>query len=144
MDSFLLTNRHSKRRKNNMRNYIIVGIGGFIGAVSRYFIGTIPLKEGSAFPIKTFLINLIGSFFIGMIAALAAKHSSMNPKIILFLKVGFCGGFTTFSSFALETSELIEKNNLKIGLLYPILSITLGVLCVFAGETIVRVCFAQK
>lgn len=87
---------------------IVVGIGGFVGAVCRYLIGLLPLKEGSIFPIKTFAINIFGSFVIGIIAALAVKNSSLNPRFILFLKVGICGGFTTFSSFALETSMWLQ------------------------------------
>ena len=90
-----------------MIDCIVVGAGGFIGAVCRYLIGLIPLNEGGAFPVKTFLINIAGSFVIGIIAALALKNSALNPRAVLFLKVGICGGFTTFSSFALETGDLI-------------------------------------
>lgn len=115
-----------------------VGAGGFIGAVCRYLIGLIPLKEGYVFPIKTFIINIIGSFIIGVIAALAVKNNSLNPRMILFLKVGICGGFTTFSSFALETSDLIKSGNMGIALLYVISSIIVGVLAVFAGQEIIR------
>lgn len=117
---------------------MVVGAGGFIGAVCRYLIGLIPLKEGYVFPIKTFIINIIGSFIIGVIAALAVKNNSLNPRIILFLKVGICGGFTTFSSFALETSDLIKSGNMGIALLYVISSIIVGVLAVFAGQEIIR------
>lgn len=121
-----------------MLECIVVGIGGFIGAVCRYLIGLIPLKEAYTFPIKTFIINIIGSFIIGIIAALALKNSSLNPKAVLFLKVGFCGGFTTFSSFALETSNLMENGNIHIALLYVILSIVVGVIAVFAGQAIIK------
>ena len=71
-----------------MLECIAVGVGGFIGSICRYLIGLIPLKEGYVFPVKTFVINLCGSFLIGMIAALAAKHDSLSPKLILFLKAG--------------------------------------------------------
>lgn len=121
-----------------MFDCIIVGIGGFIGAVIRYLIGLIPLKDGSAFPIRTFLINVFGSFIIGIIAALAVKNNSFNPRVILFIKVGICGGFTTFSSFALETSNLMESGNISTALLYAILSIMVGLIAVFAGQEIVR------
>ncbi len=89
-----------------------------------------------AFPVKTFAINIIGSFFIGVIAALAMKNSGISLKAVLFLKVGLCGGFTTFSSFALETENLIKGGNPGIALLYCILSVALGVAAVFAGERI--------
>ena len=73
---------------------IVVGAGGFIGAVCRYLIGMIPLKEGCVFPIKTLMINITGCFIIGIVTALAMKSNSLNPRYILFLKVGVCGGFT--------------------------------------------------
>lgn len=116
----------------------VVGMGGFIGAVFRYFIGLIPVKEGCVFPVKTFVINILGSFIIGMIAALAMKNHSLNPRIVLFLKVGICGGFTTFSSFALETSDLMKNGNMGIALLYAILSIIFGVIAVFTGQAVIR------
>lgn len=115
---------------------IVVGTGGFIGAVCRYLIGLIPLKESCAFPIKTFVINIAGSFLIGIIAALAMKTNSLNPRIVLFLKVGICGGFTTFSSFALETGELMQNGNWKLAVIYAVLSMAVGVIAVFAGQRI--------
>ena len=79
------------------------------------------------------MINIIGSFLIGLIAAAAAKNGSLNPRIILFLKVGICGGFTTFSSFALETGDLVKNGNVGIAVLYAVLSMVLGVAAVFGG-----------
>ncbi len=117
---------------------IAVGAGGFIGAVCRYLIGLIPLREGNVFPAKTFFINVLGCFIIGIIAALAAKNTSLNPRLVLFLKVGICGGFTTFSSFALETGELLKGGNMGMALLYAGLSAAVGVTAVFAGQMIVR------
>lgn len=120
-----------------MLECLIVGAGGFIGAVCRYLIGLIPLREGAVFPFKTFAINILGCFIIGIIAALAVKNNSLSPRIILFLKVGICGGFTTFSSFALESSDLIKSGNAFIALLYIILSIAVGVIAVFAGQKLI-------
>ena len=124
-----------------MIDCIVVGIGGFIGAVCRYLIGLILIKEGCIFPIRTFMINILGSFIIGIIAALAVKNNSLNPKIILFLKVGICGGFTTFSSFALETSDLMKSGKVSVAVLYAVLSITVGVVAVIMGEEIVKKIF---
>lgn len=117
---------------------MVVGAGGFIGAVLRYVIGLIPLREGGVFPVKTFLINILGSFVIGMIAALALKNDSCNPRTVLFLKVGICGGFTTFSSFALETGDLLREGNGRAALLYAVLSVSAGVIAVFAGQKLIR------
>ena len=124
-----------------MLDCIVVGIGGFAGSVCRYLIGLIPVTGKSVtgksgFPVKTFLINIIGSFLIGLIAAAAAKNGSLNPRIILFLKVGICGGFTTFSSFALETGDLVKNGNVGIAVLYAVLSMVLGVAAVFGGEAV--------
>ena len=112
---------------------IIVGLGGFLGAVSRYLIGLIPISPESGFPVKTFFINVLGAFGIGIVAALAAKNS-LNPKLVLFLKVGLCGGFTTFSSFALETDQLIAKGQWMTALLYVLLSVSAGVSAVFLAQ----------
>lgn len=116
---------------------IVVGAGGLIGAVCRYFIGMIPLKEGCAFPVKTLMINIAGSFLIGIVAAMAMKTDFLNPRTILFLKVGICGGFTTFSSFALEAADLMNDGKIHLAVIYTVLSVTLGILAVFAGQTVV-------
>ena len=117
-------------------NIIIVGFGG---AICRYLITLLPVHPENGFPIKTFMINVIGSFIIGLVAALAARNAmnAMSPKAVLFLKVGICGGFTTFSSFALETEGLLEKGSTGIAMLYVILSLVCGVLAVFAAERLI-------
>ena len=120
-----------------MMDCIVVGVGGFVGAVCRYLIGMIPLKEGCTFPIKTFMINIAGSFLIGIVAALAMRTESLDSRTVLFLKVGICGGFTTFSSFALETTDLMKNGKMHLAVIYTVLSVTLGVLAVFAGQGIV-------
>lgn len=82
-----------------MLNCVIVGLGGFIGAVLRYLISLIPIKNPDSFPINTFIINILGALIIGIIAFTAAKNQNLDAKLILFLKVGICGGFTTFPPF---------------------------------------------
>lgn len=119
---------------------LIVGAGGFIGSVCRYLIGLIPLKEGTVFPVKTFIINVTGCFLIGLIAAAASRAGWINPKTELFLKTGICGGFTTFSSFALETGSLVENGNTGMALMYILFSVAAGIAAVFAGQAAVRFC----
>lgn len=121
-----------------MLNIFFVGLGGFIGAVLRYLIGLIPIDNPSGFPVLTLIINISGAFFIGIIAAFAAKYTYIDPKLVLFLKTGICGGFTTFSTFSLETVDLFKIGSIAAGILYIILSVTLCVLAVFAGQFIVK------
>ena len=113
---------------------LAVGVGGFIGAVLRYLIGLIPVKEATVFPVKTFLINILGCLSIGLIVVLASKNTNINPKWILFLKVGVCGGFTTFSTFALETTDLIKNGHIGIAFLYALLSMIVGCMAIFGVE----------
>ena len=115
-------------------NCLLVGLGGFFGAALRYGIGLVPVKEACRFPVKTFLINLLGCFAIGILAALAAKNERLDPKLLLFLKVGLCGGFTTFSSFALESSELLQSGHTGLALAYVLGSTILGVGFVLAAQ----------
>ena len=71
---------------------LVVGAGGFVGAVLRYLVGLLDMNPESGFPIKTFFINIAGAFLIGVVAALASREA-LNPRTVLFLKVGICGGF---------------------------------------------------
>ena len=120
-----------------MLNCLIVTLGGGIGACLRYLIGLIPLKEPLTFPIKTLFINLLGCFVIGLIATLATKTTSLSPRTILFIKTGLCGGFTTFSTFALETETLIRNGHIGLAILYVALSVIAGVALTFVGQLIV-------
>ncbi len=117
-----------------MLNIIAVGLGGFVGAVCRYLIGLIPVNETMSFPIKTFGINVIGCIIIAVIAVVSARNSSMNPHMLLFLKVGLCGGFTTYSTFALETVELMKSGNTFIAFTYVLGSVLVGIGAIFAVE----------
>ena len=120
-----------------MMNCLIVALGGGLGACARYLIGLVPLKEPFVFPIKTLFINLLGCFVIGLIAAIAAKNTSLSPRTVLFIKTGLCGGFTTFSTFALETETLIKTGHIGLAILYVALSVIVGVGLAFTGHLIV-------
>lgn len=115
-----------------MSDCLLIGAGGALGAILRYLIGLLPVSPSNGFPVKTFLINIAGAFVIGAVAALAAKNA-INPKLVTFLKVGVCGGFTTFSSFALETEQLMEKGQGGAALAYVAASIVCGVAAVFVA-----------
>ena len=121
-----------------MAECLFVGIGGFIGSVCRYLIGLIPLSPSNGFPVKTLVINVAGAFAIGLIAAAAAKNADISPRIVLLLKTGICGGFTTFSTFALEISDLIRGVSWAAAAAYMLLSLILGVAAVFAAEALMH------
>ena len=114
-----------------MLNCVIVGLGGFIGAVLRYLISLIPIKNPDSFPINTFIINILGALIIGIIAFTAAKNQNLDAKLILFLKVGICGGFTTFSTFTNESLLMLRTGQLLPLALYAGGSLVLG-LCAAA------------
>ena len=117
-----------------MLSILAVGAGGFVGAVCRYLIGLVPINETLVFPIKTFLINVVGCMVIGLIATVTSKNSSWNPQVVLFMKVGLCGGFTTFSTFALETTDLLKNGHSMVAFLYVLSSVLVGVGVIFAVE----------
>lgn len=121
-----------------MLDCLAVALGGAIGSVLRYLIGLIPLKEQTQFPVKTFTINVLGCFVIGLITALSLKSSNLNPRLVLFLKVGICGGFTTFSTFALESLNLLKNGHPGIAALYMSLSIAVGIGFVLLAELLIK------
>lgn len=120
-----------------MINCLVVGIGGFIGSIFRYLFSKLTIIKGS-FPLNTLLINIIGSLAIGIIAALALKNLDLDEKTVLFLKAGICGGFTTFSTFALDGFELINKGDYLGSFLYILLSIVLSIICIYLGFYVVK------
>ncbi|MDY4129214.1 fluoride efflux transporter CrcB [Peptostreptococcus porci] len=116
---------------------LLVGLGGFLGSVLRYLIGLMYVNTDSGFPLKTFIINILGAFVIGALSSIAMKYN-VNSKVILFLKVGLCGGFTTFSTFALETQELLKNDRVGVAIIYVILSVVIGVTAVVLGENLFK------
>ena len=123
-------------RSEIMVDCLFVGFGGFLGSVCRYLVGLIPIKSESGFPIKTLIINVAGAFIIGMIATIASKNKSLNPHLVLMIKVGVCGGFTTFSTFAYETTDLMKSGSMVVAIGYVCASVILSVLSVFVAQMV--------
>ncbi len=119
-------------------NCACVGFGGMIGSVARYLIGLLPLRHQSGFPLLTLAVNLLGAFLIGLIVAFAGKNTNLDPRALLFLQVGVCGGFTTFSTFALETQSLLSGGRLLTGLSYAALSVVLCIAAISAAGMLVK------
>ncbi len=114
-----------------MSAVLAVGLGGALGAVGRYGISLLPLK--GAFPWLTLATNVLGALLIGFVAGAAAEHT-VSPNMELFWKTGVCGGFTTFSTFSMETLHLLEEGRMTAGLLYAGLSVVLCVAGVYVGN----------
>ncbi len=119
-------------------NCIFVGAGGMLGSVARYLLGLIPVKGAGGFPVTTLLINVLGALLIGALTAWAQRCGAVSAHTMLLLKVGVCGGFTTFSTFALETEQLLQAGRGGAAALYAALSVGLCGLAVFAGQGLVR------
>ena len=118
-------------------NILAVGFGGALGAVCRYLLGQVIPKLGSGFPLATFAVNLLGCFAIGLVVGIAGRNTDIDPRLILFLQTGICGGFTTFSTFSLESLTLIEEGRITIGILYIVLSVLLGLIALLAARNFV-------
>ena len=115
-------------------NCVFVGLGGAAGSICRYLLGLLPLKPVSGFPAITLCINIAGAFALGLIGALAGKYAKLNPQMLLFLRVGVCGGFTTFSTFSNDGLMLIKQGFYGLFALYTLLSILLGFFAVLGGS----------
>jgi CrcB protein len=116
-----------------VKTLILVGIGGAIGSICRYLLGfTIGRHINLIFPYGTLSINLLGSLVIGIVYGLAFKNI-VSEDWRIFLATGFCGGFTTFSSFAFENVTLIQEGEMGLMLLYSSISLVAGMLLTYGG-----------
>lgn len=117
-----------------MKQLLLVGLGGFIGSVTRFLVSKLNLSwHFLSIPMGTLTVNVVGSFIIGFIIGISAKSEIISGDLRLFLMVGFCGGFTTFSSFTSENLMLMQNGQLLTVLLYTAGSILLGFLAVYLG-----------
>lgn len=121
-----------------MINCLVVGLGGFAGAVLRYLVSLIPTDSKNIFPYLTLIINVVGAFVLGLIVAVVAKNTNFDPRLSLFLRVGLCGGFTTFSTFALESHDLFTNGHIGLGLVYVFVSVILSIAAVFGASYLVK------
>ncbi len=123
-----------------MREILIVGSGGFIGAALRYLIGgwTHRILDASHFPVGTLIVNIIGCFAIGLLGGLTESRQFFAADTRLFIFVGILGGFTTFSSFGYETLNLLRDGATMLAFANALLQIGLGLGAVWGGMIICR------
>ena len=120
-----------------MDRYLVVLAGAGLGGLTRYALGTwIMARSGGRFPLGTFLINISGSFFIGLLMTLLTERLQPHPNWRLFLVVGVLGGYTTFSSFEYETLQAVRDGARWMGLLYVVGSVLLGYVAVWLGTVL--------
>ncbi len=119
---------------------LIIGTGSFFGGISRYLTARFVQNAViSAYPFGTFVVNILGCFLIGVLFGISERGNNMSEEWRMFLTVGFCGGFTTFSAFANENMALLRDGNIFYFALYVGLSVFLGILATYSGNQIVKV-----
>jgi CrcB protein len=119
----------------NFLSFLLVGAGGAIGSMLRYGISFVPINK--IFPYHTFAVNIIGSFFIGILFGLLLKNNITNDTW-KFLATGVCGGFTTFSAFSLEGFQLLQQQRYTIFLWYFLLSMVIGLAATLVGYALTK------
>lgn len=119
---------------------LIIGTGSFIGGVSRFLASRFVQNTViSAFPYGTFVVNILGCFLIGLFYGISERGNMMSNEWRMFLTVGFCGGFTTFSTFANENLALLKDGSFFHFALYTSLSVFLGLMATYLGNLTTKI-----
>ena len=114
--------------------YLVIGIGGFLGANARYLVaGWAAQRFGTTFPYGTFIINVSGSFILGLFLVFVQERTFIHPNYRLFFAVGFLGAYTTFSTFTYESLRLVQDGSILLGLTNIFASVVIGLLGVVLG-----------
>lgn len=123
-----------------IKTLLLVGTGGFLGSVSRFLASRfIQTSLPSTFPFGTFFVNITGCLLIGLIYGFSDRSSLLTPEWKMFLAAGFCGGFTTFSTFANENLALLRDGDFFHFFIYTGLSVFLGITATFLGVLITKI-----
>lgn len=125
-----------------MGTVVAVGVGGGLGALARYYIAGMIQSAATAFPWGIFIVNISGGLLMGLIVEASALKLNLPPDLRAFLTVGILGGYTTFSTFSLDSALLLQKGAYLQAAAYMIGSVVLSVLALFAGLWLVRAIYA--
>jgi len=109
-----------------IKDLLFIGAGGFVGSILRYLISLAFKGSGNGFPWGTLTVNILGCFLIGMFYGLSCRYSNLSSHLVLFLTVGLCGGFTTFSTFSKEALAMLQYGNYWAFAIYIIGSVVVG------------------
>lgn len=118
---------------------LLAGCGGFVGTALRFLTGKLCAHISlGGFPLGTFMVNIVGSFLIGLLLGLAEGRGALSPSASALLVTGFCGGFTTFSTFADDMFLMLNKGQIMLFVLYFFMSLAIGIALVWLGRSLVR------
>lgn len=125
-----------------MLNILLVAVGGAIGSVARYLVGLGATRlAGPNFPFGTLTVNIAGAFAIGLLVEMIARRFDASAEMRVFIVTGILGGFTTWSSFTLDTMVLFERGEIGLSALYLLASLLVSFVAVFAGLALGRALF---
>ena len=122
-----------------IKNTLFIGCGSFLGGAARYLVSIAMKTVGKGFPWGTLVVNLVGCLFIGLLWGFFSKNSNESSSWALFMTVGICGGFTTFSTFSKEALMMLQAGNFFGLLAYVAISVIAGIALVAAGYYLVRI-----
>jgi len=120
-----------------IRSFLLIGLGGAAGSMARYAVSLLlPKASTASFPIATLLVNLLGCLVIGLLAGCALRNNWMMHTGWALLATGLCGGFTTFSAFALDGLKLMESSAILTAIIYATISVAIGMMLCYVGYRI--------
>ena len=123
-----------------MSKLFLIGLAGFVGTLSRYWLsGVVARRYGETFPLGTLVVNLTGCFLVGLLFYLLQERFVVNPTVRTVILIGLLGGFTTFSSFGLQTFTLLQDGEFGLAALNLTASNFIGLALVWVGYTLARI-----